>query len=189
MRTYHYSVRIGHGKTTFPTVALGSLRGSLAFFWKGRGVQSPWLAISQTYTVIRLLLKRYESLPKPEVSDVIGVDDFAYKKRHTYGIIIINEKTHEPITLLNGRNGDTLREWLKNNKNVKVVTRDRASAYAKVISEELPDAMQVADRFHLHQNLLETIKKALNQEIPATISIPHNDTSIDAEEHCKKNCI
>ncbi len=33
----------------FPTVALGSLRGSLAFFWKGHGVQSPWLAISQTY--------------------------------------------------------------------------------------------------------------------------------------------
>ena len=91
--------------------------------------------------------------------------------------------------MLDGRNGDTLREWLKNNKNVKVVTRDRASAYAKVISEELPDAMQVADRFHLHENLLETIKKALNQEIPATISIPHNDTSIDAEEHCKKNCI
>ena len=99
------------------------------------------------------------------------------------------KKTHEPITLLDGRNGDTLREWLKNNKNVKVVTRDRASAYAKVISEELPDAMQVADRFHLHQNLLETIKKALNQEIPATISIPHNDASIDAEEHCKKNDI
>ena len=49
MRTYHYSVRIGHGKTTFPTVALGSLRESLAFFWKGRGVQSTWLAISQTY--------------------------------------------------------------------------------------------------------------------------------------------
>lgn len=49
MRTYHYSVRIGRGKTTFPTVALGSLRGSLAFFWKGRGVQSPWLSISQTY--------------------------------------------------------------------------------------------------------------------------------------------
>ncbi|RHS60955.1 transposase [Ruminococcus sp. AM45-9BH] len=49
MRTYHYSVRIGRGKATFPTVALGSLRGSLAFFWKGHGVQSPWLAISQTY--------------------------------------------------------------------------------------------------------------------------------------------
>lgn len=140
-------------------------------------------------TVIRLLLKRYEMLPEPEVGDVIGVDDFAYKKRHTYGTIIVNEKTHEPLTLLDGRNGDSLREWLKNNKNVKVVTRDRASAYAKVISEELPDAMQVADRFHLHQNLLETIKKALNQEFPATVTIPHVDKSADSEEACKKNRI
>lgn len=138
-------------------------------------------------TVIRLLLKRYESLPRPEMGDVIGVDDFAYKKRHTYGTIIVNEKTHEPITLLDGRNGDTLREWLKNNKNVKVVTRDRASAYAKVIAEELPDAIQVADRFHLHQSLLVAIKKALNQEVPATISIPHADKSTDSGRLCKKN--
>ncbi len=133
-------------------------------------------------TVIRLLLKRYELLPNPETGDVIGVDDFAYKKGNTYGTIIVNEKTHEPITLLDGRDGETLREWLKNNKQVKVVTRDRASAYARVITEELPDAMQVADRFHLHQNLLEAIKKALNKEIPATITIPHAD-----EDLCKKN--
>ena len=133
-------------------------------------------------TVIRLLLKRYGFLPNPETGDVIGVDDFAYKKRNTYGTIIVNEKTHEPITLLDGRDGETLREWLKNNKQVKLITRDRASAYAKVIAEELPDAMQVADRFHLHQNLLETIKKALNKEIPATIIIPHAD-----EGACKKN--
>ena len=96
-------------------------------------------------TVIRLLLKRYDSFPAPEAGDVIGVDDFAYKKRHTYGTIIVDGKTHEPVILLDGRNGDTLREWLKHNKNIKVVTRDRASAYAKVIAEELPDAMQVAD--------------------------------------------
>ena len=121
------------------------------------------------------------------MSDVIGVDDFAYKKRHSYGTIIVNEKTHEPITLLDGRDGSALREWLKNNKNIKVVTRDRASAYAKVISEELPEAMQVADRFHLHQNLLEAIKKALNREIPATISIPHAEQSTVAEQLCKKN--
>ena len=97
------------------------------------------------------------------------------------------EKNHEPITLLDGRNGDTLRDWLKNNKHIKVVTRDRASAYAKVISEELPDAMQVADRFHLHQNLLEAIKKALNHEVPATVNIPHANQSAVIEEPCKKN--
>lgn len=140
-------------------------------------------------TVIRLLLKRYESFPNPQVGDVIGVDDFAYKKRHTYGTIIVDEKTHKPVTLLDGRNGNTFREWLKHNKNIKVITRDRASAYAKVIAEELPDAMQVADRFHLHQNLLEAIKKALNFELPATISIPHVDKSADSEQPCKKNRI
>lgn len=135
-------------------------------------------------TVIRLLLKRYESLPAPEIGDVIGIDDFAYKKRNTYGTIIVNERTHEPITLLDGRDGESLRKWLKNNKQVKVITRDRASAYAGVIAEELPDAMQVADRFHLHQNLLEAIKKALNKEIPATITIPHTIVN-----ECKKNRI
>ena len=59
----------------------------------------------------------------------------------------------------------------------------------KVISEELPDAMQVADRFHLHQNLLEAIKKALNHELPATVSIPHVGQSTAIEEPCKKNRI
>lgn len=48
-------------------------------------------------TVIRLLLKSYESLPDPEVGDVIGVNDFAYKKRHAYGTIIVNEKHMNPL--------------------------------------------------------------------------------------------
>ena len=85
------------------------------------------------------------------------------------------------------RDGDSLREWLKNNKHIKVITRDRASAYAKVIAEELPDAMQVADRFHLHQNLLEAIKKALNHELSATVKIPHDDESEENHETGKKN--
>jgi transposase len=53
------------------------------------------------------------------------------------------------------------------------VTRDRASAYASAISEVLPDAMQITDRFHLHQNLLEVIQTVLKSIIPASIKIPH----------------
>ena len=67
-----------------------------------------------------------------------------------------------------------------------MVTRDRASTYAKVIAEELPDAIQVADRFHLHQNLLDTIKKALNHELPATIKIPHTEGFQESNEPGKK---
>jgi len=143
-------------------------------------------------TIIRLLIKRFEAQDTPECSEIIGVDDFAFKKRHTYGTIIVDEKTHTPVAVLNGRDGESLRAWLKNNKHIKTVTRDRASAYAKAISEVLPDAMQIADRFHLHQNLLEAIKKVLNKELPATIKIPHENTedtnvTLDSSDaDCKK---
>ena len=106
-------------------------------------------------SVIRLLIKRYRLQPVSECGSAIGVDDFAFKKRHTYGTIIVDQATHRPVAILDGRDGMTLKEWLKNNKHVKTVTRDRASAYSSAIQEILPDAMQIADRFHLHQNLLE----------------------------------
>ena len=146
-------------------------------------------------TIIRLLINRYEHQPEFNYGSVIGIDDFSFKKRHTYGTIVVDEKSHQPIAILDGRDGENLRQWLKNNKHIRTITRDRASAYAKVIAEELPDVMQVADRFHLHQNLLEAIKKALNREVPATIAIPHDDETVsiglkeDAVDNSKKNAI
>jgi transposase len=104
-------------------------------------------------------------------TDIIGVDDWAYKKGCTYGTVIVDGRTHKPIDLLDGRDGAKLKEWLKQNKQVKIVTRDRASAYACAISEVLPEAMQIADRFHLHQNLLDAIKNVTAQKIPAKVKI------------------
>ena len=106
------------------------------------------------------------------------MDDFAFKKRHTYGTIIVDETTHKPVTIFDGRDGKTLKEWLSKNKHVKTVTRDRASAYSAAIKEILPDAMQIADRFHLHQNLLETIKNTTNSVLPVDIRIPSDSNSI-----------
>lgn len=123
-------------------------------------------------TVIRLLSKRYLSQPVPVCGSTIGIDDFAYKKRHTYGTIIVDEDTHDPVAVLDGRDGESLKEWLRQNQHVTTVTRDRASAYAKAVEEVLPDCMQVADRFHLHQNLMEAVNKVLGRTVPATIAIP-----------------
>lgn len=122
-------------------------------------------------TIIRLLIKKANSLDLT-CSEVVGVDDWAYKKGHTYGTLICDGKTHKPIALLDGRDGSELKEWLKNNKHIKMVTRDRASAYAKALSDVLPDAMQIADRFHLHQNLLKAIKDVLSRELPNKIVLP-----------------
>ena len=73
-------------------------------------------------SIIRLLLKRYESQPKKICGSVVGIDDFAFKKRHTYGTIIVDEKTHTPIALLDGRDSQTLKMWLKQNQHVKAIT-------------------------------------------------------------------
>lgn len=146
-------------------------------------------------TVIRLLLKRYSAQPAKTCGSVIGIDDFAYKKRHTYGTIIVDEETHEPVAILDGRDGATLKDWLRQNKHVTTVTRDRASAYAKAVEEILPDCMQIADRFHLHQNLMDAVNKILGREVPATNGIPvtppekDTDSSAPEKEAGKKNHI
>src|SRR5215469_2805287 len=132
-------------------------------------------------TLIRKVIKKANQL-EPVKTDIIGVDDWAYKKGSTYGTIIVDGRTHKPIDLLDGRDGKTLKEWLKDNQQVKIVTRDRASAYASAISEVLPDAMQIADRFHLHQNLLTAIKHVTAQEIPAQVKIIQ-DSEQKASEH------
>jgi transposase len=132
-------------------------------------------------SVIRLLIRRYETQPEQVCSSTIGVDVFAFAKRKTYGTIIVDEETHKPVAVLEGRDKDTLKKWLEHNKHVKAVTRDRASAYASAIEETLPAAMQIADRFHLHQNLLEAVRGALNGSVPATVKIPVNTENSDDE--------
>ena len=120
------------------------------------------------------------------------MDDFVFKKRHTYGRIIVDEATHHPVAILDGRDGNTLKKWLSKNKHVKAVTRDRASAYSSAITEILPDAMQIADRFQLHQNLLEAIKNTVNSELPVDIRIPSDYDSREntgEEETGKKNAM
>ena len=131
-------------------------------------------------TIIRMLKKMADDNPAPQCSDTIGVDDFAYRKGQTYCTVVCDWETRKPVAVLEGRDGESLRKWLQENKHVKKVTRDRASAYAKVISEVLPEAMQIADRFHLHQNLLNAVKEALKVELPNKIVIPH--TTLEARE-------
>ena len=67
-------------------------------------------------TVIRTLIKRYEKQPAAECGSVIGVDDFSYKKRHTYGTVIVDEETHRPIAVLEGRDDLALKDSPKKTK-------------------------------------------------------------------------
>ncbi|MYY49932.1 hypothetical protein CMT87_09000 [Elizabethkingia anophelis] len=91
----------------------------------------------------------------------IGVDDWAYKKRDSYGSILVNLHTGKVIDLLPDREEYTLRKWLEIRPEIKVMTRDRYSNYQKAITSGAPQAIQVTDRWHLLKNLSETVQKVL----------------------------
>jgi transposase len=113
-------------------------------------------------TALRVMKKT--ALPEVVTPKVLGVDDFAFKKGHTYGTILVDLEKRVPVDLLPDREGKTLEEWLKAHPGVEVVTRDRSAVYANAITTACPTAIQVADRWHLLKNLSENLEKLLDSE-------------------------
>lgn len=103
------------------------------------------------------LIRAHSEQPTP-VPRVIGVDDFSFCKRKSYGTIIIDLEKRVPVDLLPDRESETLAQWLREHPGVQIVSRDRAGPYAEGIKQGAPQAQQVADRWHLLANLSEAMK-------------------------------
>lgn len=103
--------------------------------------------------------------------EAIGVDDVAIRKGQIYATAIYDLHDHHLVALLEGREAKNFEEWLKVHPKIKVIARDRASAYATAINNVLPNCIQVADRFHLFQNLIEQLKDIFYTEVPDKIFI------------------
>ena len=107
------------------------------------------------------LLRRAERFEPPILPGVrIGVDDFAFRRGHHYGTIIIDLDSHRPIEVLPSRDTATLRGYLADHPEVEVVSRDRDARYAEAITWEAPTATVVLDRWHLIRNLTDAVERA-----------------------------
>jgi transposase len=91
----------------------------------------------------------------------LGVDDWAWKKGQSYGTILVDLDRHRVIDLLPGRSADELRRWLEQHQTVQVISRDRCVSTRTVHPGGAPEALQVADRFHLLTNLSAAVERAL----------------------------
>ena len=128
------------------------------------------LGVTVSNDTIQRLYSKIELVDNPDVEG-IGVDDVATRKGQSYATAVYDIKTRQLIALLEGRDGKTFREWLKSHSKIRLVARDRASAYASAINDILPGCVQVADRFHLLQNLIDRLKDVFKDEMPPEIFI------------------
>jgi transposase len=134
-------------------------------------------------TLLRLVRQEQErQVPTPRV---LGVDDFSFCRRKSYGTILIDLERQVPIDLLPDREAETLEKWLKAHPGIEIISRDRGGAYADGAKQGAPEAQQVADRWHLLANLSEALKPFFARkqaQLKALVKKPTETVSAEEEK-------
>jgi transposase len=109
------------------------------------------------------ILRRVMKLATPEADKVshLGVDDFSFRRGRTFGTVLVDLQRHQILDLLPDRQKESAAAWMKKHPEITHVSRDRGKDYAAAAKEGAPQAIQVADRYHIGQNLAEAVQELL----------------------------
>jgi transposase len=137
----------------------------LAYLAGGAAAMRIALAFGMRVSADALLDLLRRSSPAPATAPrVLGMDDFAFRKGHTYGTILVDLERRCPVDLLADREAQTVARWLKEHPGIQIISRDRSETFRNASTQGAPDALQVADRFHLVKNIGDTLKQLLERE-------------------------
>lgn len=134
-------------------------------------------------TLLRAVRRR--GSPRSVPPAVVGVDDWAWRRNQRYGTLICGLERRRTIALLPDREPTTAEAWLSGQPQIAVVARDRGG-YALAAARALPEATQVADRWHLVENasraFLDAVRKSVRQVRAATGAATINPSLLTAAE-------
>jgi transposase len=121
----------------------------------------------------------FADAPTPRV---LSIDDFALRRGRTYGSILVDLERHSVVDLLPDRRAATFAAWLADHAGVEVICRDRSTEYAEGARQGAPDAVQVADRFHLVKNLGEVALRVLRRhaQLVQQVADPDDNGALSA---------
>jgi transposase len=117
------------------------------------GIHTSWMTV----------LRRIMALPIEPIQQVreLGIDDFAFRRGRKFGTILVDMISHQVIDVLPDRKAETAATWMGAHPEIELVSRDRGGDYAAGARQGAPQAIQVADRFHLYKNLVEAVELIL----------------------------
>ena len=123
--------------------------------------------------------------PVPPTLQAVGVDEWAWRRGHRYGTILVDLATHRVVDLLPERAAAAVAAWLARHPAITVVSRDRSALYADGSRQGAPQAVQVVDRFHLVENLRKAVEAFLGTQRPHTPEAKTVSTSLGTQERSR----
>jgi transposase len=138
-------------------------------------------------TILRQLKRDAAVARRNSTIRILGIDDWSWRRATSYGTIMVDLERRSVVDILDDRSVDSAAIWLRNHPSVEVVSRDRCGLYAQAVREGAPQAQQVADRFHLIQNLRSAIEEQMSLSGRASgRAILSEDAIVDAATHRRR---